>query len=343
MAATSFNITLENDPEAIFSDFETQIQNVFAAECTEVFEHGLYHLIATDEQWETATGNTEINEAGANITKDRPTTAMPADLAANPTSAAISLYVMRRAQHVKIKETAEKLKQRLILSLGVENFSIISDPTHGTRNISALEIMQIMRDLYGVPSASVLNVQQMQLEVPILAEQSFGSLSSQHRNIHAKLVKANQPMSEFQKVTLLVKAMATRSDMMRAVEHYKSNFPAVAMQNFEGLVKHIREQAPNMTAAAAGYAGAAIHRGEDMISRHEVADLIAAAVKAAVAESRTNDVAARTQKMYCYLHGYCAHSGKKCNTMLNDSKFTAQQKGARNHTAVAGGSSKGQN
>ena len=134
--------------------------------------------------------------------------------------------------------------------------------------------------------------------------------------------------------------MAGRIEISEAVKSYKTNNPSLEEQTFEGLVEHIIQQAPNMTVAAAGYAGAAI-------SAKDINDMVEAAVKKATKEaydrgyaaasdaagsSKSDKINGNNKKFFCYLHGKnSTHNGDRCRVMANDTTFTAAQKTAKKH------------
>jgi hypothetical protein len=221
MAVSKFSLTLETEPQANFHDFERIVLEEYESECKKYTSHGLFHLVATDHQWENATGNTTIEVDGTKTIVNRPTFNLPVDPAANAGTATVSLYSRHADRYQNVVEITENLKKCLLASLGADNVSHISDPIHGIRNITAFQIMEEMRKLHGTASAEVILAYKQKLEIAMTADQSFSSIACVHRNTHSQLLRADQPLSMFDKVTLLVRAVSNRIDIIEAVKSYK--------------------------------------------------------------------------------------------------------------------------
>ena len=344
MSGIKFSVTLEVEPQANFHEYEKAVMEEYESECKKYANHGLFHLVATENQWASAIGNTKISAEGVNKDVARPVFNLPNDPAANAGSAAVALYTRYVDRYQNVVEATEKLKKRFLVSLGVDNVSHISDPIHGTRNITAMEIMEAMRILHATPSADVILAYKQKLEVTIVAEQTFSGIVCMYRNTHNQLMRAEQPLSMFDKVSLLVRSVSTLSDIVEAMKSYKVRVPLVKDPTFEDLVAHVIQQAPNMTAAAAGYAGAAVRREELVTTamlNSAVKDAYAKGLSQGRAESTNNNSSSNRVKGYCFVHGYGAHTGEDCYNMKDSSKFNQLQRSAKDHTAAPGGNSKG--
>ena len=344
-AAIPFAINLLTDPHDNVHGFAAEVLNGYARSMKKYEVHGLLYIHANDAEWAAAPGNTV-----AGVVADRPINNLPAALAPNAAAAMVAQATQQRTRVEEIAEAVEGLRQRTLASIGPTNERLMRHPIDGMRNFTDRQIVARMIERYGTLTAVTIAKYKKFLLIAILATQDFEALAADHREMHERLARGNQPVSEFDKCLFLQMATASRHDVSEAIASFKVEHPRVDQQVFDDLVAHVVEQAPNLatTTAGAGYAGA-------MLTPAAVQQIITDAVAKAYSAAATGQSApGKTRshrkpplgtgyRHYCYLHGYCnSHSGATCLVMTNAAAgtYSAAQIAASSHTTCVGGSVK---
>lgn len=240
-----------------------------------------------------------------------------------------------------------KLRAKFINSIPDEDVSELSDPVYGIGTTSLQDLHAHINVRYSVLTAADFVIIQMRLRVPKTALQSYAAVATVHRELHATMANALQPLSELDKCNYYADALQNDPSGAYAIQLYTQLQPLLQLRTFVALVAHVQLHAPNHTATTSSMKLSSAFAAPSIPSSTELAKLTAelaqlrkenTELKKAVKVPSSGKVRA---KYYCWVHGTTYHSGDRCNTMLNDTaKYTAAHLTAKNSTSPPGGSTK---
>jgi len=318
---TPFSVSIAVDPHLHYPALKDAMRTAYSGTCVAYFQHGLVDLILTDAEWHSLPGNAAApNAAGILVHPPRPTNIRPQPLAANAAAPAIALYNREVERFETITDRTAALKQRALLSFGPDHCLTVADPVFGTTYLSVRDMLDILDPLYGVASASTILTWKATLTRSIAPTDSVEHVLARHRAVHNQLLRAGQPLSEFDKLDILHQTFAPLPAILGIIAAYKIGAPALADQTFARLSTYILAQAPNIVATTGshGYAAAAL-------PALDIPALIAAAVQAHVSSmprrggrkhrappSPAPPDVPRQPHSYCWTHGTGFHSSAEC-------------------------------
>ena len=344
VSAIPHSINLLTDPFDNIHGFAAAVTDAYARTLCKYDANGLLFVHANEQEWRDAPGNVV-----AGVIAARPVFDLPADPPLNAAAAIVAQINGQRTRCQDIAEAVEGLRQRTLASIGKTNIKLMSDPVHGMRNFTDRQIVDRMILKYGTITAATIARYKAFLVTTILPTQDFDVFAAEHREMHARLARGNQGISEFDKCLFLERATSVRNDVSEAIRNFKVEHPRVDQHVFDAMVEHVIEQAPNFapTTSGAGYAGA-------MITPSTVQQLIDDALAKAFAAAASGPTAhgkhpqahrkpplGTGYRHYCFFHGYSnSHAGAGCKVMINApaGKYSAAQIAATSHTSVVNGS-----
>lgn len=351
MTTAMFHNTLLVDPMANWHNFYQDVLDAYSNKGRAFYDHGLIHLICSDAEWAALPGNEPVADANGDLQPVlRPGLPIrPAPLANNAAAPAVALYNREVERYVSLMDCISDLKQIFLSSIGKDLTRLVAEPIHGTRNLTVFLMLNILRPIYGTPTATTISLWLNELSQPMAATDYFSNLLSTHRGIHDNLARAGQPLSEYEMIQKLAQAVSTYPGHTECIKNYKIANPALANQTFANLGAYVVLQAPNLTTGNLGYSAAAV-------TLEQVAMMISAESKKAYAQGLQDGSASRshvqiphrkdgnhnrsmvgTARRYCYLHGYGTHSGPECHEMkLAVNTYPPVKVNAKDH--LSGGS-----
>ena len=315
------------------------VLTAYHGSCTDCSAHGLFDRVATDAKW--------LKQNGGDASKARPVRELPGDLPNNASAAATAADNRLRTQHASTTLMIAALKCKLLISIGSTNVLNLEDTDTGTMFLTERQIMIAMDLKYNKLDESTLRAWKAQLLQPILAADNIEDFLATSTKIHKNLARVKQPMAESDKIENATQALVPRTSAGLAIQQYKLLHPNVNDRTFADFNAYLFQQVPNVTISTSTMNYAA-HASADFDAH------VAVAVAAKLAEMGfaagmqarpgfmpvATKTRARSDK-YCYVHGYCAHSGTICRNMLADPKlYSKAMLGAKDHMSVAGGSTK---
>ena len=107
--------------------------------------------------------------------------------------------------------------------------------------------MTHLRTQYGIFRATDFANLYIDLEAKMGNSSDFTDFSSRFRLIFAQFETNNQPISQLQQFTLLSRAIAPFSHLVKAQDTYFQSVPDPSARTFGALVAHISLHAPNFT------------------------------------------------------------------------------------------------
>lgn len=357
----SFPVTLLDQPRQQFRLFYRAAIAAYGAACTTVYDHGLLGFIVNDTQWAQLPGNVVPN-ANPDLPDEilpRPTITIPATPAANASALTIKVWERRLADNVLVTDNLRSLKAQLIASVQPADIIILHDPFFGLLNVPTLAIMAHLTELHGTLNRSDFAHLRLQLSLPMPSNESLQDFIGTHQLLHDQFAEAQQPLSELDKCHHFREAVKTLPHINHAIDSYLVAHPLVGAQNYRDLTTHTLNQAPNFTptAAAMGYAAITTTNNSTfeadgisaVLHSSAFAALLTAAVKAATPPHSRNPrtrnsntkrnlpVIPKTDRVYCFHHGYGGHHSSDCRYMSTND-FSVAQRTATEHTALSGAS-----
>lgn len=345
---TMFNTTLLLDPMANWHLFYQDVLDAYSTRGRAFYDNGLIHMVCSDAEWSSLPGNEPVADANGDLQPvPRPGPPLrPGTLPNNAAASAVALYNRESERYISLMDGISQLKQMFLASIGRDLVRIVADPVHGTRHITVFTMLNILRPIYGTPTAKTISGWLQVLSNPMSATETFSTLLSTHRGIHDNLARAGQPLSEFEMTSKISQSVSNFPEYSECIRNYKIANPLLANQTFAALGAYVVVQSPNLTAAALGYSAAAV-------TVDQVAAMISAESKKAYAQGLQDGASNRNRALtarkdgnrrapfsgrpYCYLHGYVSHSGQECNEMkLDTTTFSAIKVNAKDH--LSGGS-----
>jgi hypothetical protein len=342
--------TLNNDLDYRF--WKQALWDYAYSICQHLSSSGLFMLIATDAEWASAAENRNENDEVI----ARPTFPKPQPIPLVASHAVLAQHKFASEQFLSFTSQSSTFKQDVITSLSTENQTFIKDRLTGTRNVTLLQIVTKMSQLYDTPSSLTITTLQDKLKTPMSSNQTFLQFHTAFQTTVDFLAQAHQPVSNFNQMQYLINATTTFPAIVKAVDKYITDHPLIADRDISALIAFIILQAPaSLTSGNQGYSNAAI---PPPITRDEVAAMIKAAHTKGVQDGKninnhnnnnnnsnrnstrnTNSTTTQLPKptrygtKYCFFHGYnFSHIGTECKVMANDHKSTPQHKAATDST-----------
>jgi hypothetical protein len=235
------------------------------------------------------------------------------------------------------------------------DLSTLSDPQLGMMMVTNAEIFAHFEATHSVLNEDDVVLIFLRLSAPKQPTHDYATLAEIHRDLHALLAAAGQPMNEYTKTTYFTKALEDDPQGRKAAMIFVREHPLMAGRTFVDLVATVILHAPTIvvTTASLGYANAtsittpasaAYAAPTDGVS---MALLIATTQKNLAALRKKNGTAATPAPrpattgplQYCYKHGYTStHSGSVCKFMKdNPTLYQATHLAAKDPLAVPGG------
>lgn len=208
-------------------------------------------------------------------------------------------------------------KTQILASLNAEALDLLTEPTHGTRRRTILDIMTMLEAQYGQLMATDLAQQKNILLIPFQPPKPIRDYIRKHREVHRICEAAGQPLSQADTVAALRLGVRNVPYLATAVQHFVTAHPTVQAQTFPLLATLLGQAEdngePQPTTGSAGYAGASVTEPPVALTMSNVQDMIAAAVTAAL-QTRPKTTAGRPKgtPLYCWSHGPCAHASQDC-------------------------------
>jgi len=199
---------------------------------------------------------------------------------------------------------------------------------------------------YSVLTAADFVIIQIRLRAPKTALQSYAAVATVHRELHATMLNAGQPLSELNKCNYYSETLQHDPSGAYAIQLYTQLQPLLQLRTFADLVAHVHLHAPNHTATtstmklSSAFAAPVVPSSDLLKLTAEIAQLRKEHNELRKAAKPPSAGKIRP-KFYCWVHGTTFHSGDRCNTMLNDTtKYTPAHLAAKNGTNPPGGSTK---
>ena len=359
--------SLSDNPHQQFPAYQRAIYDAASNVCLAVNPHGLMWQVASDTVWAGLAGNTtDVN--GVPTVAARPDPQRPVAPPEAGTHGQWNSYTHRHKDYVLYIDETAKLTKIIKDSLPDVDRNALNDPLFGLAQRSALQIMNHLRDQYGVLRATDYIALNETLRVRMDPSGDVVATAATHTLIHAQLAAVGQPSSELLKITTLVQSFSHIQYLQRTYETYVQTVPQPHLQTYRALVAYMALHSPNLkpTAADLGYTAASatslttpLTLSEYMASPAFAAIVTAAAAAVNTAPNNrsrggrdrrkprqptpttTVPTHAPTNRVYCYVHGYDWHHGTACKRMA-DPRFTSDYSDAHrtavSHTSMPRGS-----
>jgi hypothetical protein len=356
-----YSTNLKREPFVNFYKFRSECYNeALNTENAILGVSGMLFVILSDADWQDFPGNLLVAEvpavpaAGANPAvaaipaQYRPRydyLTAPPPLAGNAANAVVKERELLLTNKAAISRAYFKLRAKYINSIPDEDISELSHPIYGIGTISLQDIHAHITARYSVLTADDFHTIHTRLRSPKTALQSYAGVASLHRELHATMALAQQPLSELDKCKFYTEALQHDPPGAYATQLYTQMHPLLLHRTFATLVAHVTLHAPNhVTTVAtmklsAALAAPSLPASELSALTSEVAQLrkICNDLRSAKAPAPTKP----RQKFYCWVHGSTFHSGDRCKTMLGDpATYTPAHLAAKSATSPPGGSTK---
>jgi hypothetical protein len=260
------------------------------------------------------------------------------------------------SNRAKVYAAVTEVRSKLINSIPDEDVNQLSVYPYGIGTRTCFEIYKHAENQYSKLTQTDFTLIANKLRAHKTASQTYAALASLHRDFHATMQDAGQPISELDKSTFLLEALSTDSGSMYAAQLYIQAQPELSARTFAGLAAYVQMHARNqsITSQALHYSPAlAAHIPVNPLPAVPALGVDAvAALQARVAQLEKDNAAlkssgggGKTKKAlsYCWVHGTCYHSGRDCTVMLADTtKYTAAHLNAKGANKPVGGSTRTQ-
>lgn len=336
-----------------FPEFKKEQQNYAKSIGGHHHPSGYLFAIVSQQEWDDMPENTVVDIHGNNVLVPKPTLfAQPAPLLPNATANARATHVIDHKNHVDQIALLEQVKRHALLGIGEDNIDIIEEPHTGTRNLTSIQIMQSMDDMYGEANALAIAAWIAELAIPHSNSITLVKTLANHRRIHTKLATAEQPLSEYSKIKHFESVIVNDPGARQLLADYKKTEPRVRDQEFMALMNHFIIHEPSLTTGTMGFsanAAATLPQIEAMIDQR----VEAAFARGLAAGARGpgsgrfagrgarggrglppgNGRGAGQQRRYCHLHGYDnSHNSAQCHHMAADTvTYSAAMRASTSH------------
>lgn len=267
----------------------------------------------------------------------------PAALAGGAAGGTVATYKEQLDLFLLYTRLTKLLQKAIIDSLSPALQRDITDAATNIILMDCYAIMLHMENLFGVPNAASVDNLMSKLMQPLLGQDmtTFIDHTSQFNIVLAELQRAGQPLSAYEQMTRFTDTVSTQPAAFAAIQRFVQINPNLAARTLPNLIVYVREQLANVTAAAGGYANAAVASPitptlvQDIVTAMRNQGLVVSSSPAA-GKGPLPGRSPRNMTHYCYKHGY-GHKGSVCTVMLGNNKFTAAMRNARSPSDVAGG------
>jgi len=356
----AFENSIKEHPRLNYHKFRLEYISYASSQCNEITgPTGLLAWIFSAAQWAAIPWNRVVD--GAGVVQIRPIfdiiTAIE-EPAGNAANAAVKIFEMRRADRNTILKALQVMKTRAIHSMPSSDLSTLSDPQLGMMSVTNVQIFAHFEATHSVLNEDDVVLIFIRLSAAKLPTHDYATLAEIHRDLHALLAAAGQPMNEYTKTTHFTKALETDPQGRKAAMIFVREHPMMAGRTFAALVATVILHAPTIviTTSSLGYANAtsvAIPAAAAAAAAYAaptdeagLAQLIATSQKNLAALKKKNGTPSAPAPrlparplQYCYKHGYTStHSGSVCKFMTdNPAMFQPVHLAAKDPLAVAGG------
>jgi hypothetical protein len=231
------------DPQAQVHKFIGSIIGAATHLCAEYNTHGMAHLLS-DDIWESLPDNCYENDDGDIVVNPKPTIPPP------------SGALLNNASHVAVqasKDNTEKRKSMLNATIGLQELAVQAvpgwliaghvSPTTGTKRIPIELIIKLAIEEWGVLSTSeILELEQEARALRLSNTADFRQHVIRLQDKFTLLMTHHAGLSDHAKRDILATSIKHFPVCAEALTHYTSSYPLSAMQSFEDMAKHVRQQ-----------------------------------------------------------------------------------------------------
>ena len=357
---------LKTNPHINFSRFRGELFNeAMNTENSILGQYGLLFIFLNTPEWEALPGNlitaaiaavpavpggAAAVAAAPAVYRDRYDFITPVPRPANnAANAVLKEFELQTNNKATVYKAYLNLRAKIINSLAAEDISALSQYPYGVGNRSAFDLYTHVVTQYSQLTQDDFTTIIDQLRTAKTALQTYAALASAHRDLHAILFTAGQPLSELDKCNHLIDALNKDAAGIYAAQLYVQAYPLIHHRTFNGLVAHVILHARNsvITTGSMQYATAAAVISTvpaaapvPALGAVDLASLSAenAQLRKELKALRKSTGGVGRTKYYCWVHGMCFHTGSKCTVMLADrTKYTAAHLNSVSSTSPPGG------
>ena len=353
----AFTPNLKTTPRLVFPKFLLNIFSIASNTCKDITgPTGILAWVVSPAQWAAIPGNSVANAAGVIVVAPIFDILTPlAPPAAGAGAGAVKNFEISRNDRSTVVKAITLFRFCYINSLGDDDISALSDDQYGLMFVTLAELHAATELKHGTLNQDDIKIIKASLREPKLPSSDYSALAERHRNLHRLLAAAGQPCSEYDKTDFYTNALQDDHQGREAVTIFLRLHPLVADRRFVDLVAIVLLHAPTtaFTTSSLGYSNAmatstvasalAVAPMDESALKQQIAklqkDLAAATNRTRGAPRAPVSTPAKTGALhYCWVHGYqYSHLGSACKVMLNDKKYTAQQKAAIDPQNPTGG------
>ena len=339
------------DKVANYRIFKIEVESLARSLQVEEYDYGLLGFVITQAEWNRLPLNTIVANPAAVppiLAGFIPMPTIPVRPELPAPNAGAGVF----SRHRSLKEDRRAiiadllaLKQAILAGLDDKDIATITDPTTGSMELSHAQIMAALTAVHGTVTSSDITRWRLSLSEPIDPNTTLAQKISQHKKT-ALLLRDIAAVNEFDQIAFFKAAFATQVEVMACTMRYEHDAPNTLTRTFADLATYLALHNPPLsTMTSLGYSNAATTGP----STADAATLVSMSADIATAlaaiqrlqETRTasghagrNNYSRGNQDRdrrnasargagtrptkYCFLHGYCSHTGAECNIMAND-------------------------
>jgi hypothetical protein len=236
----------------------------------------------------------------------------------------VEIHKMEKVEWNNYNNTLKELRTQLLAAVPRDLIEELADAGSDFNNVTPLQIMQYLNELYGMITPEMLEANLEKLATPWNTTDPINTLWKQVKDCMAFAEKGNEPILESTAIRVAVKILDDTKVFPLDMHAWKQ-LSATEQSDSLALKRHFnkanKERVKQATSLSGGYAGAATKTD----------------TKTTPAETQTKQPAeTQTQtnvgKMkYCYTHGFnYSHSSALCNRKCathNDTATVTNMKG----------------
>jgi hypothetical protein len=151
------------------------------------------------------------------------------------------------SNRAKVYSSITLFRSKLINSIPDEDVAALSVYPFGIGTRTCFDIYKHAETQYSHLTQTDFTLILSKLRAHKTASQTYAALASLHRDFHATMQDAGQPLSELDKSTFLLEALSTDPGGMYAAQLYIQAQPELGARTFAGLVAHIQMHARNQS------------------------------------------------------------------------------------------------